>query len=64
MKTLNKTTIRNASRRKLLDFIAELDQDYPDSLTLPELRKRARQCERKSNKWFGGHVSFEEWANS
>ena len=64
MKTLAKTTIRNAGRRQLLDFISYLDSDYPDHLTLPELRRKARECENKSRRWFGGKISFSEWVNS
>ena len=64
MKTLTKTTIRNASKKKLLDFISYLDDDYPEDLPIAELRRKARECERRSHKWFGGHVSFEDWANS
>jgi hypothetical protein len=58
-----KTTIRNAPKPVLLDYIATVTQDWPDHLTIDQLRRKARECERKSGRWFGGHVSFEDWAN-
>ncbi len=64
IKHMTKTTIRNATRQELLDFIADMTQDYPyDNITLVELRQRVRECEKKSVGWFGGIVTFEGWIN-
>lgn len=64
MRTMAKTTIRNAGKRQLLDYIADLDNDYPDDLTIGRLRARAKECENKSRRWFGSKITFEEWANN
>lgn len=65
MRTMAKVTIRNATRQDLIDFIANITQDIPhDNLTTAQLVKKVRECEKRSFKWFGGHVSFEDWANS
>ncbi len=65
IKNMAKTTIRNATKEELADFVARLTQDIPDTdLPVVKLRMKARECERKSISWYGTKVTFEEWVNS
>lgn len=64
MRTITKTTIRNATKQQLLDYIADLSQDLPYDQTIEGLRRKAKECENKSRRWFGGKITFEEWADS
>lgn len=59
------TTISNASKQQLANFIEECTGEAQDiqDMERDELESRARWCVSHSDEWFGEHINFKSWAN-